>query len=569
MDIKEAIQLIKQGRFEEMDVEDLWELEEILSSSNDYNAVQAYITFKKTNIAQNLNNISMQMKTWVDTNLQIVNNLDKGFNLFQLNSKSDFVYPEANGLFCFFNNINVNNSKNDINSDDVNKKSIFEAFYSLGKLGAKEKLCLNKSFSKLKPAEQTNLYKDAIVNSMQEDTFVLVSNQIFEDAMTKNPQAKEFLAPEKAKMESDACKRFKAITNEADTSYKISRSNVIGTLGASVNRISEISETIEKRTQSNGLSSFVKKTDEKFATKFGTDYTQLSVLKKAMSLSFIAGSVGMAAHNASKLSKSIKDFTKKEGTNIYNIVKNNPAKTVVLGAGIAATIAASQASISAGIDMGLIGRNVADNWKILTTSIPIDVVSNTFSGIAKSTTVAATTIKASLAVLGTKASAAFSQKDSGKKAVMLKKLKKAILFGPLGKALKLNKEEITPIKTLQESNVIDFKSITPVQDAIQTHKRREYPAVAANFSTKDSKHTTYPQLKLDSYNTEPKVVTSNPLEAKGERNTSLTQPNVFYNRALFKPIGETLTTQKSLNVESTKSAFNARNEYLARKHSGR
>lgn len=574
MDIKEAIQLIKQDRLEDIDIENIWELEEILSSSNDYSAIAAYIAFKKTNIAQNLNTISLQMKSWVDLNLQTMNNIDKGFNLFQLNSSGRFVYPEAKGIFSFFNNVNVNTSKDKKDSDNIDKKNVFESFYSLGKLGAKEKLCLNKSFSKLKPQEQTNLYKEAIVNSMQEDTFVLVANQIFEDAMKKNLQAREFVAPEKLKMESDAYKRFNAITNEADTSYKISNTNVIGTLGASVNRIAEFSDMVEEKTQSKALSLAVKRTDDKFAVKYPIDYPQLSPLKKAMSLSFIAGPVGIAAHNASKLSKNIKDFTKKEGSNLFNIIKSNPTKAALLSAGIVATITASQASIGSGIDMGLVGRSVADNWKVLTTSIPLDVVGNTLSSMSKSVSVAATTIKASLAVVGAKASNVFAQKNGEKKTALLKDLKETIFHGPLGKALQLNKKEKAPTRSIQKDNVVNFEPETIVkQNVVEKFAapkpiKEQSTLVAASYVPTQGKTKYNAEFNLNNCNTEPKVVTSNIVEAQSERNTSLIQPKVFYNRALFK-VAESKVSTDSLNQNSTKLAVNARNEYFARRLSGR
>ena len=68
MDIKKALELIESGRFEELDIDDIWELINVLSSSSEPQAFQALVKLQNSKLGQSLPQINMQMQYIMEQN---------------------------------------------------------------------------------------------------------------------------------------------------------------------------------------------------------------------------------------------------------------------------------------------------------------------------------------------------------------------------------------------------------------------------------------------------------------------------------------------------------------------
>lgn len=81
MDVKDAIQLIESDRLNELDIEVLWQIKDVLSSSNDPRALQYLVIFQNTAAGLGLSQKSLEMQTAINNNMAAVKAVEQSIGL--------------------------------------------------------------------------------------------------------------------------------------------------------------------------------------------------------------------------------------------------------------------------------------------------------------------------------------------------------------------------------------------------------------------------------------------------------------------------------------------------------
>ena len=123
MDIKKALELIESGRFEELDIDDVWELINTLSVSSEPQAFQALVKLQNSKIGQSLPQMNMQMQYIIEQNAQTIEKQEKNFSLFDLDKKGQPLHKEILPIFNFFSRIEVENK------EETEKVSVYYLHY--------------------------------------------------------------------------------------------------------------------------------------------------------------------------------------------------------------------------------------------------------------------------------------------------------------------------------------------------------------------------------------------------------------------------------------------------------
>ena len=182
MDVKTAIDLIESGRFSEIDIEDLWEIIEILSTSSEPAAIQALLKLQNSRIGQSLPQLNLQMQYIIEQNIKVLNNIEQDAEIFAFDKKGHPLCKALLPIYNFYKNIEVENKED---SENVTPEHLFTQALEIGRLNIKKDLALNKNFSQQKEEEQKKNYLNGLQMSMEETAFVLVSNQILENALER------------------------------------------------------------------------------------------------------------------------------------------------------------------------------------------------------------------------------------------------------------------------------------------------------------------------------------------------------------------------------------------------
>ena len=93
------MELIESGRFEELDIDDIWELINVLSASSEPQAFQALVKLQNSKLGQSLPQKNMQMQYIMEQNIQALNKVEKNFDLFALDKKGQPVHASVLPIF--------------------------------------------------------------------------------------------------------------------------------------------------------------------------------------------------------------------------------------------------------------------------------------------------------------------------------------------------------------------------------------------------------------------------------------------------------------------------------------
>ena len=301
MDVKDAIQLIESDRLNELDIEVLWQIKDVLSSSNDPQALQYLVIFQNTAAGQGLSQKSLEMQTVINNNMAAVKaveqsiglisrkNKEPDFSLFNFDMLERPLQKSLLPVFNFYKRVEVENKPS---AEPVKAENLFAQNAEIARVSALKEICLNKNFARLKPEEQKDAYAKAFVMAMEENAFVMVSNQIVENvSRTKHSQLS---IQEKARIANEVEKRFEAIINPNNKAkFKLSNVNIIGTQVAEVNRLDNAASQMREHTASNALTEKVSLLDKKLSKTYPDAFMVLRPLAKAPNMGALLKSLSL------------------------------------------------------------------------------------------------------------------------------------------------------------------------------------------------------------------------------------------------------------------------------------
>lgn len=361
MDIKDAIQLIESGRFFEIDIEDLWELESILSSSTDPQAVAALISFQNSPLGHNLPQASLQLKALIDANSRAVQNIESGFNLFALDSQGRPQSKEVLSIFNFFRRVNVDNKPG---AEIVKAENLFAEAAEIGRAAALKDLYLSKSFAQMKPEEQKKTYINTVLMAMEENAFVLVSNQTLEKVAG---QKRGMLSlQEKNQIKSEVERRFADIIDaKSQTPIKLSNNNIIGTFVSAVNRTGNIATRLVEKSQSPQLAKEVLALDKKLAPRYPDSFMMLRPLAKVPNMGIIAGHVGKSSFAAANIAEAVRSNNpakKQKNLSLFAFLREQPRYLKSFSDNIVGSIKKVYNGLVISMSYDIVSSKVAAGW---------------------------------------------------------------------------------------------------------------------------------------------------------------------------------------------------------------
>ena len=371
MDIKTAIELIESGRFEEIDIEDLWDIINVLSSSPDPQAFQALVKLQNSKVGQSLPQLNMQMKYIIEQNAQAVSRLENSFNLFELDKKGRPIHNEILPIFNFFEKIEIENKED---AEPVKKQDLFMQAAEVAKLTAKKDIYLNKNFSRLPAEEQKKSYIASVRMAMEESAFVLVSNQILEDDFTRQRKQETQEKPKEAipnitekKITQRAEEEFEKIINPQSTkSFKLSNRNIISTLISEVNRTDKKALLTQENTLSKDLSKKVKEVDKLISKQYPETSRLLRPLAAYQYIGILAGKAGKNMFSADMIAETVHNYNPvkdQKDVSLFTFLREQPAKLKVFSRHIVVSVKKAYTTIREALQHGFSGEKFATGLK--------------------------------------------------------------------------------------------------------------------------------------------------------------------------------------------------------------
>ncbi len=364
MDIKTAIDLIESGRYAEIDIEDLWEIIEILSASTEPAAIQALLKLQNSRIGQSLPQLNLQMQYIIEKNSLALEKMEQSLNLFTLDKHGKPQHKSLWPIFNFYANIEVENKTE---NETVKKECLFEQAVEIAKLNIKKDMLLNKNFAKQSEEEQKKNYTSDLLMSMEEMAFVLVSNQIVENAVEKKqaPLSKK----DKLNIEKEAETLFhKIITGKAKGNVKLSNSNIIATFAATINNASNKADLVEKNCGSKELIKLVSETDGLFAGEYPQTFSLLRPLSPYQSMAFVAGKSGRHLYAAKTLAENIHQNNPAKAQkelSLFEFLQHQPEKLKIFSQNIVQSIKKIYQFLTDVLSYSLSSEKIAKNLKLM------------------------------------------------------------------------------------------------------------------------------------------------------------------------------------------------------------
>lgn len=453
MDIKKALELIESGRFEELDIDDIWELINVLSASSEPQAFQALVKLQNSKLGQSLPQKNMQMQYIMEQNIQALNKEEKNFDLFALDKKGQPVHASVLPIFNFFNHVEVKN-KEDV--EQVKPEKLFEQAVSIAKLTAKKDILLDKNFSKQKPEEQQKNYANSVLMAMEETAFVLVSNQILEDTLTQKhtPLSKV----DKAEITNKAENSFaEVIRPKSKTRFQLTNSNIISTFAAEINRAGNKAALVEKNTSSKELNNEVAKVDKKLQKEYPETMLLLRSFAQYQNMSFVAGKQGRNMFGADYIAKTVHENNPAKGqkeVSLFAFLKEQPAKIKSFSQNIVRSIKKAYMVMAEAISLKLSSEKIADGFKNMFSFFS----HNKEDKNAKYKGVGRQTIESNLDMVSARASQILLEQNKvDKRVIVWKDFRNTLHNSQLGRAI------LDPERTeLVSENVEDYTKVTPI-----------------------------------------------------------------------------------------------------------
>lgn len=455
MDMEEAVELVVSGRFRDLSPEDLMLIKDVLAASADPRAVQALITLQNSPAGMNMPQAAVEMNNLIQVNARTFANIENSFNLFELDSKGRPVHSEILPVFNFFSRVQVENKPE---AETVNGKDLFLQAAAVARTTAQKDLLLDKNFNKHKPEEQKKNYINAVLMAMEENAFVLVSNQIVENmtATRKGPLTEA----EKEKVGIIAEKRFAAIIDpESKISFKLSNSNIIGTSIAEINRNDNFAEMIKKNTGSVKLAEELQNLDNALAQVYPKAYQFLRPLAKTSNLTLLAGNVGKTTFTADKIAAAVHNNNpakEQKDVSLFAFLKEQPSKLKSFSRTIMVSVKKAYNNVYEAMAAGLGSQKIAAGFKKMFAYFAASK-----GGNAKYNGVGRKTIEGNLKIMSANVSQILNQPAADKRVIAWKDFRNTLHNSQLGRAMALNPlnpERTTLVSERQE----DYTKVTTI-----------------------------------------------------------------------------------------------------------
>lgn len=456
MDITKALELVESGRYSEIDLEDIWEIIQVLSSSSDSRAVQALMVLQSSPVGQNLPQASLQMHHIIEANALAVSRLEKGFNLFELDKNGKPVRPEVLPVFNFFDRIKIENKSGD---EPVKAENIFPQAVEIAKTIAKKDLFLDKNFAKLKPEEQQKNYTNAVLMAMEENAFVLVSNQILENAASNilEPMSKT----EKEQISKLAEQRFaEMIDPQSQTCFKLSNTNIIGTAFAGINRAAVSAALVQENTGSKRLIENFHQLSKQLSPVYPHSFKLLRPLAKAPNIGFMMGGVGEKSFFANRIASQIHNTNparEQSDVSLFAFLKQQPSKLKNFSKNIVASIKNAYDNIHEAMKVGLISEKISTGFKKMFSHFASHP-KNKYNGIGHKT------MKGNLKIMSARVSQIMNQPAADKRVVAWKDFRNTLYSSQVGRAMALNPE-------------LSGRAINPERTTLVSERQEDYTKV--------------------------------------------------------------------------------------------
>ena len=485
MDVKTAIELIESGRFEEIDIDDIWEIIDILSASSDSRAFQALTTLQNSKIGMALPQINRQMQYHIEQNLLQIENLEAKTDIFAKNKQGMPKIEAFLPIFSFFSRVEVENKET---SEKVDENKLFEQAVEIAKVTAKKDLCTNKNFNKLKPEEQLNSYINSVVMAMEETAFVLVSNQMIEDNLHKKQEnsantskkANDFiqdskkimqLSKEEEKQISQLAEiRFSEMINPKSVAkFKLSNDNILSTFTAELNRAAQKDVLIEKHAQTNMLGKSIKQVDKSLEKQYPQTFEMLRAFASYPDLSFVAGKSGRHLFSANKIAEVVHQHNPAKGQQektLFVFLKEQPQKLKSFSRHIVSSIKKTYQHLKEAIVFNFSSEKIASAFKKMFSHVKE-------KGEYKET--GAKTIEGNLRIMSATASRllqAQEEADPNKKVYAWKNFRSSLYNSQLGRLMVLNPEKTQ----LVSEDVKEYITVTPIVINNKTSVGKTKPA---------------------------------------------------------------------------------------------
>lgn len=476
MDIKKALELIESGRFEELDIDDIWELINVLSTSSEPQAFQALVKLQNSRLGQSLPQKNMQMQYIMEQNAQALNKLEETFNLFELNKNDQPKYPEVLPIFNFFSHVKVENKED---AEKVEPQKLFEQAVSIAKLTAKKDILLDKNFSRQKPEEQQKTYANTVLMAMEETAFVLVSNQILE-----NKLAQKHMPLSKVDREEIASKAEKSfaevIRPKSKTSFPLTNTNIISTFVAEVNRAGNKALLAENNTSSKQMIAEVEKVDKKLQKEYPETVQLLRPLAQYQNMSFVADKKGRNMFGADYIAKTVHEYNPAKGQkeiSLFAFLKEQPAKIKSFSQNIVRSIKKAYTFMAEAVSLKLSTEKIANSFKDIFSFLN----KNKEDKNAKYNGVGVKTIEGNLRIFNAKASQILlSENTVDKRVIAWKDFRNTLYNSQIGRSMRLDPErtELTTEKTE------DYTKVTTIVLNTKKKEPKSFMKKTINFVNK-------------------------------------------------------------------------------------
>lgn len=454
MDIKKALELVESGRFEELDIDDIWELINVLSASSEPQAFQALVKIQNSKVGASLPQMNMQMQYIIEQNSQAIGKIEKGFDLFELDKKGQPKNPAVFPIFNFFSHVEVENKEG---AEKVEPEKLFEQAVSIAKLTAKKDILLDKNFSRQNPEEQEKTYTNTVLMAMEESAFVLVSNQILEDTLTKKHTPLSKVDREEITVKAEKSFR-EVIRPKTKTKFPLTNTNIISTFAAEINRAGNKAEQIEKNTTSKELNKEVEKVDKKLQKEYPETMQLLRPLAQYQHVAFIVGKRGRNVFGADVIAKTVHENNPAKGqkdVSLFAFLKKQPAKIKSFSQSVVRSIKKAYTKMAEAVSLNLSTEKIAAGFKnmFLFFSHKKEDKNAKYNGIG------AKTVDGNLRIISAKASQALMTQDMvDKRVIAWKDFRNTLYNSQIGRAMALDPERTE----LVSEQVEDYTKVTPI-----------------------------------------------------------------------------------------------------------
>lgn len=493
MDVKDAIQLIEGGRLNELDTEVLWQIQDVLSSSNEPDAMHYLAILQGPVAGPNMAQKSLEMQNIINNNMLAIQNIERNFNPFVLDINHRPVNKALLPIFNLYKRIQVDNKAL---AEEVKSEDLFAQNVEISRISGMKEVLLDKKFATLSAEEQNKAYIKAVVMAMEENAFVLVSNQTVENQA--NQKHNRFSAQEKAKIANEVEKRFSAMINPANAdTFKLSNVNIIGTTVAEVNRLSNTSNQILKYTGSKDLIEEVAVLDNKFSKIYPDAFMVLRPLAQTPNLGMIAGGIGMSSLVATNIAQAVHDSNpaKKEHTSsMFSFFKEQPKAFKSFKDSIVGSLKKVYSSVTTLMDLGYLNTKMSLSWKKMVNYLSKNGLGDSDPTIKGITPKA---MMKDLSIMSVDATQALKMADNDKRVVAWKDFHNKFVSSRLGQALNADRCMLVSENPKDYTNVVKIvlnKDI-PGKKADVAHKKKssvftrmiKSPAAAARFITRGAR----------------------------------------------------------------------------------